>query len=76
MTEFYCDVLDTYIQRKFFESITTETFYVAASEKLDDNVKEKMKDEYLNNKSKHLVCNALMACLKENLGEDRCCFAK
>ena len=58
MTEFYCDVLDTYIQRKFFESITTETFYVAASEKLDDNVKEKMKDEYLNNKSKHLVCNA------------------
>ena len=31
---------------------------MAASEKLDDNVKEKMKDEYLNNKSKHLVCNA------------------
>ena len=49
---------------------------MAASEKLDDNIKEKMKDEYLNNKSKHLVCNALMACLKENLGEDRCCFAK
>ena len=27
------------------------------SEKLADNAKEKMRDEYLNNKSKHLVCN-------------------
>ena len=39
--EFYYDVLDLQ----------------GLSEKLDDNAKEKMRDEYLNNKSKHLVCN-------------------
>ena len=42
--EFYYDVLDT-------------QFLQGLSEKLDDNAKEKMRDEYLNNKSKHLVCN-------------------